>query len=146
FGLLSFMAKQVRMYQRSGAQAALRKLGLLHLLGVADLDRLAPAIDNEFFFSEIGKTFPAVGERRGSVAFLAGCINSVAFSHLNLATINVLTRNGIEVHIPAGQGCCGALDAHAGFRNEARELARRNIDVFLSADYDAIVTNAAGCG
>ena len=146
FSLLSKMAKLVRFYQRSGAQAALRKLGLLRLLGVADLDRLSPAIDREFFFGEIGKTFPAVGERRGKVAFVAGCINNVAFSHLNRATVNALVQNGIEVHIPAGQSCCGALHAHAGFREEARELARNYIKVFLNGDYDAIVTNAAGCG
>src|SRR5437016_5356980 len=146
FSLLSTMAKLVRFYQRSGAQAALRKLGVLRLLGVAGLDRLSPAIDREFFFSEIGKTFPAIGGRRGKVAFLAGCINNVAFSHLNRATMKVLTENGIEVHIPAGQGCCGALDAHAGFRDEARTLARNNIEIFLGHDYDAIVTNAAGCG
>jgi glycolate oxidase iron-sulfur subunit len=146
FRLLGSMAKLVRFYQRSGAQTALRKLGILRLMGVADLDRLAPRIDSEFFFSEIGKTFPAAGERRGKVAFLAGCINNVAFSHLNRATVNALVQNGIEVHIPAGQSCCGALHAHAGFRDEARGLARNNIKVFLAGDYDAIVTNAAGCG
>jgi len=144
--LLEFMARLVRFYQRSGMQTLLRKMGILKLLGVADVDRLSPRIDSEFFFSEIGKTYPAVGEKRGTIAFLAGCINNVAFSHLNRATVNVLTRNGIEVHIPAGQGCCGALDAHAGFRDEARQLARKNIDIFLSGNYDAIVTNAAGCG
>ena len=139
-------AKLVRFYQRSGMQTLLRKTGLLRVVGAADLDRLSPQIDAEFFFSEIGKTFPAVGERRGKVAFLAGCINNVAFSHLNRATVKVLTENGIEVHIPAGQGCCGALDAHAGFREDARQMARKNIEVFLAGDYDAIVTNAAGCG
>ena len=143
---LEFMARLVRFYQRSGMQTVLRKTGMLRLLGVADLDRLSPAMDREFFFSEIGKVFPAVGERRGKVAFLAGCINNVAFSHLNRATVKVLTENGIEVHIPAGQGCCGALDAHAGFREDARKMARKNIEIFLSGDYDSIVTNAAGCG
>jgi glycolate oxidase iron-sulfur subunit len=144
--LLERTAKLVRFYQRSGMQTVLRKTGMLRLLGLADLDRLSPRIDSDFFFSEIGKTFPASGERRGRVAFLAGCINNVAFSHLNRATVKVLTENGIEVHIPAGQGCCGALDAHAGFREDARRLARRNIDVFLNGEYDSIVTNAAGCG
>jgi len=144
--LLERMARLVRFYQRSGIQTLFRKAGLLKLVGAADLDRLSPKIDSEFFFSEIGKTFPALGERRGKVAFLAGCINNVAFSHLNHATVKVLTANGIEVHIPAEQGCCGALDAHAGFRDDARKLARKNIEVFLSGDYDAIVTNAAGCG
>jgi glycolate oxidase iron-sulfur subunit len=146
FKTLGFMARLTRFYQRSGLQTLARKTGLLRLLRVADLDRLSPQIDREFFFSEIGKVFPAAGEKRGKVAFVAGCINNVAFSHLNRATVNVLTQNGIEVHIPAGQGCCGALHAHAGLRDEARALARHNIDIFLSGKYDAIVTNAAGCG
>ncbi|HEU4416404.1 MAG TPA: heterodisulfide reductase-related iron-sulfur binding cluster [Candidatus Angelobacter sp.] len=146
FKMLRRVAGMVRFYQRSGLQTLVRKSGMLRLLGVADLDRLSPQIDQEFFFDEIGKVYPAVGEKRGKVAFVAGCINNVAFSHLNRATVNVLTQNGIEVHIPAGQGCCGALHAHAGLREEARALARHNIDVFLGSDYDAIVTNAAGCG
>ena len=47
---------------------------------------------------------------------------------------------------PGGQGCCGALHVHAGLRDEARELARRNIDALAEGGYDAILTNAAGCG
>lgn len=146
FPRLSRMARLGRFYQRSGLQTLARKTGLLKLFGVADLDRVAPQVDKEFFFGEIGKVFPAHGERRGKVAFMAGCINNVAFSHLNRATIRALTANGIEVHVPAGQGCCGALHAHAGLREDSRTLARNNINVFLSGDYDAIVTNAAGCG
>lgn len=146
FGTLNFVARLMRFYQRSGLQSLARNTGITKLMGMANVEKLAPRIDSEFFFGEIGKTYPAVGERRGNVAFLAGCINNVAFSHLNRATVNVLTQNGIEVHIPAGQGCCGALHSHAGYRDEARELARHNIKIFLSGDYDAIVTNAAGCG
>ncbi len=146
FGTLKFVATMMRLYQRSGLQSLTRATGILKLMGMADIERLSPAIDKEFFFGQIGKTFPAVGERRGKVAFVAGCINNVAFSHLNNATIFVLTQNGIEVHVPAGQGCCGALHAHAGYREESRALARNNIKIFLGADYDAIVTNAAGCG
>jgi len=143
---LDRVARLMRFYQTSGMQAIVRKSGLLRLLGMADLDRLAPRIDKEFFFDEIGRFFPAVGEHRGQVAFLAGCINNVAFSHLNRATINVLTQNGITVYVPEGQGCCGALHAHAGLREDARTLARKNIKVFLSGNYDAVITNAAGCG
>ena len=146
YSRLALMARLVRFYQRSGAQSLLRSMGILRLFGVANLDRISPEIDKQFFFGEIGKVFPAVGERRGKVAFVAGCINNVAFSHLNRATINVLTKNGIEVHVPSGQGCCGALHAHAGFREDSRKLARHNIEVFLAGTYDAIVTNAAGCG
>jgi len=58
----------------------------------------------------------------------------------------VLQKNGCEVVAPAGQGCCGALHVHAGMRSEARKLARENIDAVLDGGYDAIITNAAGCG
>ena len=143
---LKTVAGLMRFYQRSGLQSLARATGITRLMGMAGVEKLAPEIDSEFFFGEIGKTFPAVGERRGKVAFMAGCINNVAFSHLNRATVNVLTLNGIEVHIPAGQGCCGALHAHAGYREDSRKLARNNIQVFLKGDYDAIITNAAGCG
>jgi glycolate oxidase iron-sulfur subunit len=107
---------------------------------------LQPKIDNKFFFDQIGKVFPAEGERRATVALHAGCIGSVAFSALNDATIRVLTKNGVEVWVPQNQNCCGALQAHAGYRDEARRLARQNISAMLDERFDAIVTNAAGCG
>src|SRR5262249_36248748 len=98
FVMLQRVAGLSRFDHRSGLQTLVRKSGILKLLGMADLDKLSPQIDEEFFFDEIGKVFPAVGEKRGQVAFVAGCINNVAFSHLNRATVNVLTLNGIEVH------------------------------------------------
>ena len=105
-----------------------------------------PPVDREFFFSKLGRTFPAIGTRRARVALFAGCIAQVSFTALHEATIRVLTANGCEVVVPSGQLCCGALAAHAGVRDVARELARVNLDVFLREDFDAIVTNAAGCG
>src|SRR6185312_15595968 len=110
------------------------------------LESLAPAIDDHFYFDELGKTYPAKGERRGRVAFLAGCIASVSFAELNRASVRVLNENGVEVFIPATQSCCGALAAHGGYREEARALARKNIDAMLDPSCEAIVTNAAGCG
>jgi glycolate oxidase iron-sulfur subunit len=90
--------------------------------------------------------FAAEGDRRGRVAFLAGCVAGVAFAELNRATVRVLQKNGIEVLVPKGQTCCGALHAHGGELDKSRELARRNVDAMLDAKIDAIVTNAAGCG
>ena len=118
----------------------------MRLLGLQDREKLLPTIDSEFFFGELGNTFPARGERRARVAFFAGCVAQVTFSELNRATIRVLQANGCEVVVPAGQVCCGALAAHAGVRDVARELARQNFDAFLGDEYDAIITNAAGCG
>jgi glycolate oxidase iron-sulfur subunit len=118
----------------------------LRLLGLQNREKLLPPIDSEFFFSELGQTRPARGQRRARVAFFAGCVAQVTFSELNRATIRVLQANGCEVVVPAAQACCGALAAHAGVRDVARDLARRNFDAFLAEDFDAIITNAAGCG
>ena len=139
-------AKLLRFYQRSGLQTIARATGVLKLLGLAERERLLPRIDNGFFFGELGKTFPAAGKRRARVAFFAGCIANVTFAELNRATIRVLTANGCEVIVPEEQLCCGALAAHAGVRETARELARKNLRAFGSGEFDAIVTNAAGCG
>lgn len=139
-------ARLVRFYQRSGLQRLTRGLGILNLLGLAERERLLPTIEDRFFFGRLGQTFPAVGKRRARVALFAGCVAQVAFARLNEATIRVLRANGCEVVVPAGQLCCGALAVHAGERGAARELARKNADAFLSDEFDAVVTNAAGCG
>src|SRR5712672_1043296 len=103
--------------------------GLLRLFGRLDsLESLAPPAESPFFFSQIGKRFPPEGARRHRVAFLAGCIANVSFARLNEATVRVLQKNGCEVVVPGGQNCCGALHVHSGLREEARGLARRNID------------------
>ena len=139
-------ARFLRLYQRSGLAALTHGTGILKILGLRDRERLLPKIDSDFFFSELGKTFPAQGMRRARVALFAGCVAQVTFSDLNRATIRVLQANGCEVVVPAEQVCCGALPAHAGVRGVARNLARANFTAFLGKDFDAIITNAAGCG
>jgi glycolate oxidase iron-sulfur subunit len=145
-GRIAAAARGLKIYQRSGLAALARGSGILRLVGLQDREKLMPPIDSEFFFNELGKTFPARGERRARVAFFAGCVAQVTFSELNRATIRVLQANGCEVVVPAGQVCCGALAAHAGVREIARDLARRNFDAFAGEEFDAIITNAAGCG
>src|SRR4029077_6603597 len=135
-------ARLLQLYQKSGIAAFARGAGILRLLGLNERERLMPPIDSQFFFSQFGKTFPALGPRRARVALFAGCIAQVTFSELNRATIRVLQANGCEVVVPRDQVCCGALAAHAGVRDVGRNLARTNQDVFLSADFDAIITNA----
>jgi glycolate oxidase iron-sulfur subunit len=145
--LMTGLGALLYLYQGSGLQKLVRGLGFLKLLGkLGDVEQLAPPAEPPFFFGKIGKTFPAEGKQRYRVAFMAGCIANVCFARLNEATVRVLQKNGCEVVVPAGQGCCGSLHVHAGLRDEARALARRNIDALAEGGYDAIVTNAAGCG
>ena len=146
--LLTAAGAMLYMYQVSGLQKVLRATGLLKLFGsLADREDLSPSAEIPFFFRQIGQTFPAEGERRYRVAFLAGCIANIAFARLNEATVRVLQKNGCEVIIPLGQTCCGALHVHAGIRDQARIQAKQNIDAVAAlGDIDAIITNAAGCG
>jgi glycolate oxidase iron-sulfur subunit len=89
---------------------------------------------------------PAAGASRMKVAVLTGCVQRLAFSHVNRATIDVLAAEGCTVEAPAAQGCCGALALHAGNIDQARDLARHNIEVFERSGVDRVVVNAAGCG
>lgn len=84
--------------------------------------------------------------RASRVALLAGCVQDGLFRRVNAATAVVLRANGCEIVDAPGQRCCGALHAHGGERERARELARRNIVAFEAAGVDYVVVNAAGCG
>jgi glycolate oxidase iron-sulfur subunit len=143
---IALLSRAVRFYQRSGVQGLARRSGALRLLGLQDRERFLPPMDSDFFFSRLGRTFPAISQRRARVAFFAGCIAQVAFTTLNDATIRVLRANGCEVVVPDLQLCCGALAAHAGQRDVARALARGNLAAFARESFDALITNAAGCG
>ena len=142
---LGLVGAVLYLYQASGLKKLVRTLGLLPRR-LQEMESLAPEIETPFFFRYYGRVLPAEHAQRYRVAFLGGCIANISFARLNEATVRVLRKNGCEVSIPAEQGCCGALHGHAGLRDEARELARRNIDALLDGNYDVIITNAGGCG
>ena len=89
-------------------------------------------------------------ERRGRVAILTGCAQPVLDAGINEAAIRLLTRLGIEVVVPEGEGCCGALVHHMGMEDPALDFARRNVDVWNreidEGGLDAIIITASGCG
>jgi glycolate oxidase iron-sulfur subunit len=135
------------LYQASGLQKLARSSGLMKAMGkMGRAERLAPQAEMPSFYRYYGKVLPAEGERRFRVALLGGCMANIFFARLNEATVRVLQKNGCEVSVPEDQTCCGALHVHAGVRSTARDLARKNIDALLAGNYDAIITNAAGCG
>ena len=108
--------------------------------------RLLPRIPARGERAPLAPFTQAVGERRGRVALLEGCIMPELFGRVNRATVQVLARNGFDVLVPATQACCGALQAHAGDADTARALLRRNLAVFADPGIDAVVSNSAGCG
>ena len=107
---------------------------------------LSPPVSLLSMFRGIPERTPAVGAERLKVAVLTGCVQRLSFADVNKATVNVLAAEGCSVAAPGAQGCCGALPLHAGHIDQARRLARHNIEVFEGAGVDRIVVNAAGCG
>ena len=152
-GLLRLGAHLLRLYQRLGLQAAARRTGLLRLLpgSLAQLEAQLPRMSGRFFGPSRRPrppaADPAMGDKRAlKVALLSGCVMPLMQSGTMEAAVRVLTRNGCEVAVPQRQGCCGALNLHAGDMETGRAMARRNIDAFLASGADRIVTCSAGCG
>ena len=96
--------------------------------------------------AELLEISPAIGVKKGRVGFVSGCVMSVMFGKTNLNSIHLLNAAGYEVVTPRTQVCCGALYAHSGNLDRARECARANIAAFEPLGLDAIIINAAGCG
>jgi len=127
---------------------------LAPLLGALGLDRLAAMLrlvpDRVPPPAQQGRrVFPAQGPRRGRVALLQGCAQSVLAPSINEAATRLLTRKGYEV-VLAGEGCCGSLVHHMGREQQALGNARAAIDLWTreieSDGLDAIIVTASGCG
>jgi len=137
-----------RVYQRSGLQGAVRTFGLTMFLPATlrQLEPQTPPMARAFSNRLISPHESPSGVTRYRVALLTGCIQDLVFSNVNRDTADVLLANGCAIHTPAEQPCCGSLHAHNGELELARQQARRMIDVFPPDRYDAIITNAGGCG
>ena len=105
---------------------------------------LAPKVSTRAAFRRLPEVTPAVGEKRGRIALMQGCVQRVFFGDVNAATVRVLAAEGWEVHAPRQPRCCGALQLHTGVEDEARKLARATIDAYEG--FDHVVVNVAGCG
>ena len=84
--------------------------------------------------------------KREDVMLFKGCVSAGLFARVNRATARVLAMNGCVTRTPSGQACCGALHAHAGDLEGARQLAKQNIKAFTDPNGAPIITNAGGCG
>ncbi len=140
---MKFVARLMWLYEKSGVQKLVRAINFLPK-PLKAMEAILPPIEPRY--RDYRAPAPAIGEKRGTVAFFIGCIQEAFLSSVNEATIRVLQRNGYEVHFPAGQTCCGAAQLHVGEYDLVRQLAKQNIDAFLAREYDAILSNAGGCG
>ena len=145
---LQLVGRVLRLYQQLGLQTFVRRSGLLKLLPkrLRELEAMTPSVQPKFSAELIAPITPAAGAKRYRVALLTGCAQDLIFSDVNRDTAEVLARNGCEVITPPEQLCCGSLHAHNGEWELAQQLARKQIDQFPPDQFDAIITNAAGCG
>jgi glycolate oxidase iron-sulfur subunit len=146
--VLRAAAAGLRFYQASGLQSLVRRSGLVKLLPgtLPAWEALLPPMPRAADRAPLPALIAAEGVRRGRVALLTGCVQSVVFGAHNRATARILAKNGFEVVVPSGQGCCGALNAHGGDHGRALAMAKRTIEVFEAARVDAVVVNTSGCG
>ncbi|KIL21202.1 Glycolate dehydrogenase, iron-sulfur subunit GlcF [Bacillus safensis] len=136
----------LRFYQTSGLQTAARKTGMLKVLPphLRLMEQALPKVPRQQK-SRLTE-YKAAGPARKRVAFFTGCLMDTVFSSTNEATIQLLQLAGCDVFVPPIQTCCGALHGHSGEKEQAKQLAKRNIEAFEEIDADAIVMNAGGCG
>ena len=146
--VLRTLGNLLLLYQASGLRALVNHPSLRRWLPerLTELDRLLPLLPKRAHRARLREITPAQGEKRGRVGFVSGCVMPIFFVQINDATVQLMAANGFEVITPRAQRCCGALHAHAGEREDARRLARQNLEAFAQARVDWIVVNAAGCG
>lgn len=122
----------------------LRRLARAMRILPPEVDALLPRVPSAAERRPLPALIAAQGERRGRVAFFAGCVMESVFGEINRKTVELLASNGFEVVVPQGQRCCGALLVHDGQREPARALAAANVAAF--ANCEVVITNSAGCG
>ncbi len=132
-----------KLYKRSGVRALVRASGVLRRVPrLAAMDAL---LDDVPAATPLPETVPARGRSAGRVGLLTGCVQRHLYPNVNRDTARLLSLAGFDVVIPRKQGCCGALELHAG-RSDAHEARARALAAAFPPDLDFIVTNAAGCG
>jgi glycolate oxidase iron-sulfur subunit len=168
----------IRMLKRTGMYGVLERLKVMQLLppplrkmeqmlpetgpiwprplprytGAKGMDAVLMALQNTAMLGRFAQSKDGSNARsttRKIAGFFAGCVGSIFYDRVNRMAIDLLAACGLDVFAPSSQGCCGAIHKHGGEIEEARRLARKNIDLFLPRDgsaVDFIVTNIGGCG
>ena len=145
---LQLVGKALQLWQGLGLQSLVRNSGVLRLMPqrLRELEAMTPTVQDQFSADLIAPVTHPAGSAKYRVAMLTGCAQDLIFSDVNRDTVEVLAHNGCEVITPPEQNCCGSLHAHNGEWELAQRLARKNIDQFPPDKFDAIITNAGGCG
>lgn len=145
---MQLLGTGLHFYKMSGIQKLVRKTGVVGLFSkhMATMEKILPDASGKGIVERLGTFIPAKGKKLGTVGMFRGCLMDVLFTETNMSTVKLLTEAGFDVVIPESQNCCGALHAHSGESDQAKQLAKSNIRAFKEAGVDYIVSNAGGCG
>jgi glycolate oxidase iron-sulfur subunit len=124
----------------------MRRTGAWKVMPLGKFAAFPPVGDTRPRKELLAEMTPALGERRGRVGLLTGCIQDEMFHGTNRRTVLALASNGYDVLLPQERVCCGALASHAGEARTAERLAWQTVTAFSGLNIDAVVVNAAGCG
>lgn len=130
----------LRLYQFSGLRA------LLRLIGGNRYQRVDNLLPENARVGHWATLYPATTPSQGRVGLFTGCVGRMSDRTALDAAIKVLNRLGYAVVIPSDQGCCGALQQHAGESRAAQRMGDNNKRAFSRARVDAILFVASGCG
>jgi glycolate oxidase iron-sulfur subunit len=145
-GRMRWALAPLRLAQRLGLRGVIDAAGQLLPRSLRGMQEIVPRLEPHY--GRLPELLPAEGKRRARVALFMGCAADAFFPQATLATARVLQKNGCDVLVPRGQGCCGALHEHAGLVENARAFAAANCQALAKEldGLDAVVNNAGGCG
>ncbi|MFS0786396.1 (Fe-S)-binding protein [Shouchella sp. 1P09AA] len=136
----------LRFYQKSGLQNMMQKSRLLSMFlpeSLAEFEMILPKVKKA---QRNNKIMQKTNNPMYKVAYFTGCLMDTMFAEINDQAIMLLEKVGCRVEVISGQGCCGALQHHAGDLHTAKELAKQNILAFEKGEFDFIVSSIGGCG
>ncbi|WP_141432492.1 (Fe-S)-binding protein [Bacillus sp. 03113] len=146
--IMKFTGNMFWFYEKSGLQNAVHSTGIMKKLPyhLGDFESIVPPAVSPKVRNQSNMKVQAEGELKYSIVFFTGCIMDAMFQRINQLSIQLLAKAGCQVIVIPNQTCCGALHAHSGELDEAKQLAKRNIAAFEQVKADFIVNNAGGCG
>lgn len=135
-------------YQKSGLKNMAHATGMIKVLpeNLSTFDKILPKVPSPSERKSRNRVLKPQGDVIYRVAFFTGCVMDAVFHRINELSMKLLQASGCEVIVISNQTCCGALHAHGGELEQARELAKKNIEAFEGEVFDYIINNAGGCG
>jgi len=138
--------KAMRFYQATGIRAIVKNTGFLGLIpAIKAMEERMPDIPKKAFFDILPDLKVEQQSPKYRLGYFCGCATNSFFSDVAVSATNVLQKLNCQVTFPRVE-CCGEPHKSAGDLEEAKRLAKKNIDLFLRDSFDYIVTDCATCG